>query len=81
MLPALLDHVEVLIDQKTIGGVEPNAADFQIATTIRSLLTFEDLAPIMEGRKAARFATEILPEYPTMVPAGMLPEEWLEPLR
>jgi glutathione S-transferase len=80
-VPALLDHVEELLDAGTIGGKRRNAADFQIGTSIRLLMTFGDLAPAMEGRKAARFAKELMPDYPTGFPAGFLPQEWLEPLR
>ena len=81
MLPAALDHVEELLDEGTIGGDQPNAADFQIGATVRVLLTFEDLEPIIGKRKAARYARELMPDYPTSVPAGLLPAEWLEPLR
>ena len=80
-LPALLDHVEELLDEGTIDGERRNAADFQIATSVRLLMTFEDLAPVMEGRKSARFATQLMPDYPTGIPAGFVPQEWLEPLR
>lgn len=80
MLPALLDHVEGLLDEGTIGGKEPNAADFQIATTLRVLLTFGDLEPIIGKRKAAGYAKGLMPDYPSSVPAGFLPAEWLEPL-
>jgi glutathione S-transferase len=79
-LPALIEQVEGLLDEGTIGAEEPNAADFQIAPSIRSLATFGDLAPALEGREATRYARSILPEYPTTVPAGYLPAEWLEPL-
>lgn len=81
MLPAQLDHVEQLLQERTIGGEQRNAADFQIGTSIRLLMAFEDLAPVMEGRKAARFATDLMPDYPTGIPAGFVPREWLEPLR
>jgi glutathione S-transferase len=81
LLPALLDHVERLLDEGTIGGSEPNAADFQIAATVRALMSFEDVAPAIEGRPAGEFAMRLLPEWPTSIPAGMLPEEWLAPLR
>lgn len=80
-LPALLDHVDGLLEEGTIGGRRRNAADFQIGTSVRLLMTFEDLAPAMEGRRAARFATELMPDYPTGVPAGLVPQEWLELLR
>lgn len=81
MLPALLDHVEDLLDEGTIGGGQRNAADFQIGTSVRLLMTFADLAPALDGRKAARFATELMPDYPTGVPAGLVPQEWLESIR
>lgn len=77
-LPAQLDHVDALIGDGVIGGPEPNAADFQIGATTRVLISFEDLAPLFEGRPAAAFATRVMPEYPTSVPAGMVPAEWLQ---
>jgi len=80
-LPALLDHVEGLLKEGVIGGDRRNAADFQIGTSVRLLMTFEDLAPALEGRRAARFATELMPDYPTGIPAGFVPREWLELLR
>jgi glutathione S-transferase len=75
-LPALLDHVDTLIEAGTIGGTEPNAADFQIGTTARVFLSFEDLAPLLEGRPAKEFALTILPRYAGRTPA-VLPAEWL----
>jgi len=81
MLPALLDHVEELLDEGTIGGKQRNAADFQVGTSVRLLMTFGDLAPALEGRRAARFAAKLMPDYPTGVPAGLVPQEWLESLR
>jgi len=53
-----------LIADGTIGQDDPNAADFQIGTTVRVFLAFEDLAPLVEGRPAAALAKRILPEYP-----------------
>jgi glutathione S-transferase len=81
MLLPLLDHVDDLLNEGTIGGEQRNAADFQIGTSVRLLVTFADLAPALEGREATRFATALMPHYPTGVPAGLLPQEWLEPLR
>ncbi len=80
-LPAQLDRVDRLIADGVIGGPEPNAADFQIAATLRVLMNYEDLAPAFEGRPAAALATRLLPEYPTMVPAGFVPPEWLSRIR
>ena len=80
-IPARLDRVEELIAGGTIGGGEPTAADFQIAPTVRALLTFADLAPLLADRGAAAYARGVLPDYPTTVPAGMLPPEWIAELR
>jgi glutathione S-transferase len=81
MLPAALDHVDQLIDDGVIGGKEPNAADFQIGTSVRILLTWDDLASAVEGRKAAKHATSLMAKFPNHIPTGYLPEEWLAPLR
>jgi glutathione S-transferase len=75
-LPAMLDRVDALIAQGTIGGERLNAADFQIGTTVRVFLSFEDLAPLVEGRPAAELATRVLPRYAGKVPR-VLPPEWL----
>lgn len=79
-LPGQLDHVDALIADGVIGGPEPNAADFQIAPTVRTLMTFEDLAHLFEGRPSAQLATRMLPDYPSSVPAGMVPPELLSAL-
>jgi len=79
-LPATLDRIDGLIAAGTIGGAEPNAADLQILTTVRSLMSFADIAPALEGRPAAEAACRIVPEFPGPVPAWM-PDEWLAPLR
>jgi glutathione S-transferase len=80
-LPDKLDHVDGLIAGGVIGGEEPNAADFQIAPTVRVLMSFEDLRPLVEGRPAGDLAMRLMPEYPTSVPPGMVPPEWLADLR
>jgi glutathione S-transferase len=76
-VPEVLDHVDELISDGVIGGEQPNAADFQIATSVRGLLQIEDLRPETQGRPAADLATRYLPEFGTPFPAGMLPPEWL----
>ena len=57
-----------------------NAADFQIAPSIRLAMTLEDLRPLIEGRPAGELAKRVRPEYPGDVPP-VLPAAWLEPLR
>jgi glutathione S-transferase len=75
-LPGRLDHVDALISAGTIGSEEPNAADFQIATTLRVMLSFHDLRPSLEGRPAANLARRLVPRWPDEVPS-FLPREWL----
>jgi len=79
-LPARLDRIDAWIDEGLLDGPELNAADFQIAPNVALLLRFEDLAPFVEGRPAARLAQRVAPEFPGQVPA-VLPPAWLEPLR
>ena len=50
----MLQRVDELIAAGTIGGEEPNAADFQIAPSIRLAMTFQDLRPLIESRPAGR---------------------------
>ena len=75
-LPALVDQVDDLIANGVIGGAEPNAADFQIFTSVRLLLCFEDLRPLLEGRPAAKRALRVVPDFPGRVPP-VFPVEWL----
>ena len=79
---ALGDHlaeVERLRAEGVIGGASPNAADFQIASSVRSLEGIGDLAPYLADHPAVRWAAGVLPELPGPVPPA-LPREWLAPL-
>jgi glutathione S-transferase len=75
-LPFLLDHVDRLIAAGVIGGEEPNAADFQIGTSVWALRRFTDLRRFVEGHPAAGLAERLLPAELERVPPG-LPPEWL----
>ena len=75
-LPALIDQVDDLIANDVIGGARPNAADFQILCSVRLLLCFDDLRPLLEGRPAAEHAMRLVPDYPGKVPP-VFPLEWL----
>ena len=79
-LPAMLDRVDGWIAEGTIGGAEANAADCQIASTIRVLLAYDDLGPMLEGRPSRRARQAALPDYPGPIPLR-LPEAWLPPAR
>ena len=76
-LPALLDHVDVLLAHGVIGGEEPNAADYQIAPSLRLLLAFDQLRPLIEARPAGAFATRVAPalrgHIPPVLPADRVP--------
>ena len=71
----VLDHVDELIAKGVIGGDPPNAADFQIATSVRALLTIRDLDRATQGRPAADHAMRLVPEFGNDFPAGLLPAE------
>ncbi len=70
-LPRMLDRVDALIEEGTIGGEEPNAADFQIGATTRLLMNFDDVRPAIEGRPAADHATRLFPGVPGPRPAAV----------
>jgi glutathione S-transferase len=75
-LPGMLDHVDGLIAAGTIGAEQPTAADFQIATTVREVMSFACLAPLVAGRPAERLALDVLPDWaesPVRLPAAWLP--------
>jgi glutathione S-transferase len=75
-LPSQLDHVDQLIADGVIGGEQPNAADFQIATSLRVMLNFPQLAPLIEPRPAGELAMRIAPDFGRPMPVE-LPAEWL----
>jgi len=76
-VPEVLDHVDDLLAKGVIGGDPPNAADFQIATSVRALLTVRDLDAVTHGRPAADHAMKLVPEFGNDFPAGLLPPEML----
>ena len=79
-LPAMLGHVDQLIADGTLNGEELNAADYQIAPSVRLLMAFEDLRPAIEARPAGDLAKRVLPESAGSIPE-IFPKEWLAPLR
>ena len=76
-LPANLDRVDELLEEGVIGGSQPNAADFQIATSVHAMLSIGDLRPYVEGRSCESYALEFMGgPARNEIPAG-LPAEWL----
>ncbi len=72
-LPAQLDQIDQYIADGVLNGEQPNAADLQIAPSIRLLYTLDDVRPLIEGRPAEAFAFRWFPRLPASVPTGALP--------
>ncbi|MGH2952010.1 MAG: glutathione S-transferase family protein, partial [Solirubrobacterales bacterium] len=78
-LPGMLQRIDDWIAAGVLGGEQPNAADLQIATSLRLLMTLDDLRPAIESRPAGKLAVRVAPDYPGRVPP-VLPPAWLESL-
>ena len=74
-LPRQLEQIDAWIAEGLLGGERPNAADLQIGSTIRLLMSIGDVRPLIEGRAAARLV-RYFPPMVGDVPAGLLPGEW-----
>lgn len=79
-LGGLLQRVDDLVEAGTLDGIELNAADFQIAPSIRLAMTLQDLRPLIASRPAGRLAERVQPKLPGDIPP-ILPPAWLQPLR
>jgi len=71
-LPEQLAQIDGWIAQGVLGGERPNAADLQVGSTIRLLMTIADVRPAIEGHPAATLA-RYFPPMLGEVPAGVLP--------
>lgn len=76
-LPSLLDHVDSLIADGTIGQDPRTAADYQLLTTVQALATFAPLRPLIEGRTAFEHALRIDPQWRDRPMAAAIPPEWI----
>ena len=47
-----------------IGGEQPNAVDFQVAPSVRLMLSFDQLREHIDARPAGRYARALVPDYP-----------------
>jgi glutathione S-transferase len=75
-----LDRIDGWIAAGVIGGPEPNAADFQLAPSIRLLMSFDDLRPFIDARPCGEMAKRIVTDFPGRTPP-IFPAEWLDGLR
>ena len=71
-----LERIDGWIAEGLLGGEHPNAADLQIGSTIRLLMSIADVRPLIEGRPAAQL-TRYFPPMVGEVPSGVLPAAWL----
>jgi glutathione S-transferase len=79
-LPALLDHVDQLRADGILTADPPNAATFQIFSSLCLLDALSDLHDLIGERPSVMAARELFPDYPSGMPR-FLPPEWLKPLR
>jgi glutathione S-transferase len=75
-LPGQLDRIDAWVAEGLLGGEVPNAADLQIGSTIRLLMSIADVRTLIESRPSARLA-RYFPPMSGEIPAGVLPAEWL----
>jgi glutathione S-transferase len=78
-LPGMLQRIDDWIAGGVLGGAELNAADLQIATSVRLLITLADLRPAIASRPAGELAMRVAPDYPGDAPP-VLPSAWLQGL-
>lgn len=72
-----LGRADRWIEQGVLGGEQITAADLQVASGVRLLLTLGDLEPRIAPRPVGTLARRIFPDYPGSTPAGALPSAWL----
>lgn len=79
-LPGVLARVDDYIAAGTLGGDQLNAGDLQVGTSLRLMMTLDDLRPAISARPAGELALRAVPEYPGRVPP-VLSDAWLAPMR
>jgi glutathione S-transferase len=77
-LPSHLDRIDRWIGEGVIGSDVPNAADLQVATTSRLMMSIGDVRPFFAGGPAEGHALRLFADWPGMTPAGVFPAQWLQ---
>jgi glutathione S-transferase len=75
-LPRQLERIDAWVTEGLLGGERPNAADLQIGSSIRLLMSIGDVRPLIEGHPATGLM-RYFPSLPGEVPRGVLPADWL----
>lgn len=68
-----LQTIDDWIADGTLGGEPPNAADLQIAPSLKLLMAMEDLRAIIGPRPCGAWADALFPGTPGHLPAGAIP--------
>lgn len=70
-LPGQLDRIDGWVMDGTIGDpAAPNAADLQLLSTVRLLVTLSDARPMISGRPCEAIALGLFPDADGDMPAG-----------
>jgi glutathione S-transferase len=72
-----LDRIDAWIADGVLGGEQPNAADLQIGSSARLLMSIGDVKPLIEGRPGGSLVRYFPPMVGEIEP-GVLPAEWLD---
>jgi glutathione S-transferase len=76
-LPGQLDKVDAWIAEGVLGGESANVADLQIGSSVRLMMTFGDIRPLVEGRPCEALGERWFPPALGSIPAGTLPPGWV----
>jgi glutathione S-transferase len=79
-MPGMLQRIDDWCEAGVLNGEQLNAADFQIAPSLRLAMTYDDLRPAIAARPAGELAMRVVPDFPGHTPA-ILPPVWMDPLR
>ncbi|HEX6585585.1 MAG TPA: glutathione S-transferase N-terminal domain-containing protein [Solirubrobacterales bacterium] len=75
-LPEDLDRIDGWISEGVLDGEVLNAADYQIAPSVRLLMTLDDLRPAVEDRPVGKHAIRVVPDFPGRM-HPILPPAWI----
>jgi glutathione S-transferase len=75
LLPVVLDRLDELVDRGVIGGSEPNAADFQLAPSLRLMMAAADIEAGIRDRPIESVA-DLCPAPQLRFEPGVLDIDW-----
>jgi glutathione S-transferase len=67
-----LDRADGYVRESVVGDEPANVADLQIASSLRLLMTLDDLRARIASRPAGELALRLFPDYPGRMPSGAL---------